>query len=231
MLKDDIIKSFEGKVIVTCMLPDLMSSEESAVSLAKLVVEGGAGGVIVDGVNDTNDISKAVNVPVIAMNTKRYEGSDSYITPTMAEVSELVEKTRTDLILVDGSFTPHPVGDIGPEFIREIKLKYPETILMADVLSFDEGVKAYEAGADLLITSLSDNKVIVGKPDFELVNLLSRAVSIPVIAAGSIWSIDDARELLENGAYAVSIGRSIVNPYEITKRYARGIEDLSETQK
>lgn len=227
MIKDDLIETFKGKLIVTCMVPQFEYHNEWLKMLVNQVVQGGAAAVIADGIDDINIISQEVNVPVIGMNSKVYPGNDSYITPTISQVSELIEKTRVDIILVDGSSNPHPEGEIGPEFIREIKIRYPEVILMADILSFDEGVKAYEAGADILITSLSDYKMIVGKPDFELVSLLSNAVSIPVIAAGSIWSIDDAKELLKNGAYAVSIGRSIVNPYEITKRYVSGIKELS----
>jgi len=229
MQKEKLFSLFKRKLIVSCLArhnKDFFNVEVLK-ALAKSVADGGAGALIVDGVNNINSVMEAVDIPIIGMNCREYEGFDCSITATLREVAELVEQTRADIILVDGTQRQHPEGDTGVEFIREVKMRYPGIILMADVSSFEEGVKAYEAGADLLIASMSVDSLAGEDPDYELINLLSGGVDIPVIAAGNIWEPSDAKRLLDNGAYAVVVGKAIINPYEITRNFVKEIENSS----
>lgn len=152
MLKETLIELFKGKLIVSCLAQHNKDffNVEVLKALVKTVVEGGSAAVIVNGIHNINSIIESVDVPIIGMNCKEYKDSDCYITSTTKDVAELVEQTRSDIILVDGTQRQHPEGDTGVEFIREVKMRYPGIILMADVSSFDEGVKSFEAGADLL---------------------------------------------------------------------------------
>ena len=47
---------------------------------------------------------------------------------------------------------------------------------------------------------------------------------IPVIAEGRIWNPEDARKLLELGAYAVVVGSAITRPTLITRRFLQEIQ-------
>ncbi len=54
-----------------------------------------------------------------------------YITVTMKEVDELVA-CGVDILAVQGTGALRPDGMTSPEFIKAIKEKYPDQLLMAD---------------------------------------------------------------------------------------------------
>ena len=101
---------------------------------------------------------------------------------------------------------------------------------MADCATYEEAVAAYEAGADLVGTTMNgytpqtaDQK---GEPNFELVERLSRDLPCPVIAEGRIHTPQQAREMLRRGAWAVVVGGAITRPLEIASRFMAAVEDL-----
>jgi len=100
-------------------------------------------------------------------------------------------------------------------------------LLMADIRDFEEGVCAWQHGADIVATTLagypddltnSDVPLEFMPPSLDLVRELANVVKVPVIAEGRIWSAENAIKALQNGAHAVVIGASITRPQVITQR-------------
>lgn len=229
MKKKEILDSLKGQLIVSCQaLPgEPLYVENSTIMplMARAALQAGAKGIRTSGVLDVVEIKKEVKVPVIGLIKRQYEGFSQYITVTMKEVDELVE-AGSDIIALDGTMRDRGDGKSINDFIKEIKEKYPEVILMADISNFEEGVNAEKAGVDLVGTTLNgytDYTLDDEAPNFNLINRLAKTLSIPVIAEGRIHTPEQAKKMLENGAYAVVVGGAITRPLEITTRFIKGM--------
>lgn len=229
MKKKEILESLKGQLIVSCQaLPgEPLYVENSTIMplMARAALQAGAKGIRTSGVLDVVEIKKEVKVPVIGLIKRQYEGFSQYITVTMREVDELVE-AGSDIIALDCTMRDRGDGKSINDFIKEIKEKYPEVILMADISNFEEGVNAEKAGVDLVGTTLNgytDYTLDDESPNFNLINRLSKTLNIPVIAEGRIHTPEQAKKMLENGAYAVVVGGAITRPLEITTRFIKGM--------
>ena len=107
-------------------------------------------------------------------------------------------------------------------FIKKIKEKYPDVLLMADISTFEEGVNAEKAGVDLVGTTMngytpytSDSKKF--NPD--LVKEIVKNVKVPVIAEGKIHTPEQAKQAFEAGAHCIVVGGAITRPQEIATRF------------
>ncbi|HHV51256.1 MAG TPA: N-acetylmannosamine-6-phosphate 2-epimerase [Candidatus Avimonas sp.] len=226
--KSELLAQIKGNLIVSCQATknEPFFGPENVTRFALAALNGGAKGIRANTVPDVAAIMAAVGVPVLALIKRDYDNSPCYITPTMREVDELVE-INADVVAVDATLRIHPDGQTGAEFIAEIRRRYPDLIIMADIATFEEGVQAAEAGADLVSTTLSgytDDSPKIEGPDFELIEKLAKTISVPVIGEGRIWTIEDYREAFNRGAYCVVIGSAITRPHEITKRFVQSRE-------
>jgi len=232
--KQKFFENIKGKLIVSCQaLPGepLYVEEKSVMYLmARAAKMAGAAAVRTNGVRDVIAIRKETNLPVIGLIKVRYEGYDSYITPTMKEVEELAA-AGADVIALDCTNGRRGDGKTGGEFLAEVRAKYPDTILMADIATYEEGVNAWKQGADLVGTTMSgytgDSPRSDG-PDYELVRRLSKTLDIPVIGEGRIHSPEQAVEMLDAGAFAVVVGGAITRPLEIASRFVQAMEKRDE---
>ena len=114
------------------------------------------------------------------------------------------------------------------EFIAEIKAKYPDIALMADISTFEEGINAWKCGVDIVGTTMSGytpHSVKTEGPNYELVSKLVEALPIPVIAEGRVHYPDQAKKMLELGVHAVVVGGAITRPLEIAQRFFKAIEE------
>jgi N-acylglucosamine-6-phosphate 2-epimerase len=103
--------------------------------------------------------------------------------------------------------------------------------VLADVAEFDEGLAAWQAGADAVSTTLSGytaGSPSQAGPDFQLLERLARELPIPVIAEGRISTPAEAAHALELGAFAVVVGSAITRPLWITKQFVSGMAQKSK---
>jgi len=226
--KQELLKLIKNRLIISCQAapgepfygPDLVAR------FAVAAANNGACAIRANTTADVKEIQRQVSVPVIALIKKECQASDCYITPTMDEVDELVRETRADIIAVDATKRPHPNGLLGSDFVGQIKKKYPDLVLMADISTVEEGLLAQEAKADLVSTTLSgytDYSPRLEGPDFELIEALSKRLSIPLVAEGRIWTREELRKAFDLGAYSAVIGSAVTRPHEITKRFVSAI--------
>ena len=195
--------------------------------MAVAAKRAGAAGIRTNGERDVKEIKKTVDLPVIGLIKKEYEGFSQYITVTMKEIDTLV-KVGADIIALDCTMRERGDRKTVNGFIKEIKEKYPDIILMADISTFEEGVNAEKAGVDMVGTTLSGYTPYSEKtdgPDFKLVEKLSKELAIPVIAEGKIHEPQQAKKMLELGAHAVVVGGAITRPLEIAQRFVKAVEN------
>ena len=72
----------------------------------------------------------------------------------MKEVDELA-KAGSDVIALDCTLRKRGDGKTVNEFVAEVREKYPDAILMADISTYDEGVNAWKLGMDIVGTTMS----------------------------------------------------------------------------
>lgn len=231
MEKEKIFEKIKGKLIVSCQaLPgEPLYIENGTIMplMARAAKMAGASGIRTNGVLDVKEIKKEVDLPVIGLIKKQYGDFPQYITVTMKEIDELVE-AGADIIALDCTMRERVDGKTINEFIKEIKEKYKNIILMADISTFEEGVNAEKAGIDIVGTTLSGYTPYSEKkegPDYELVEKLVQNLSIPVIAEGRIHEPKQAKKMLELGAFAIVVGGAITRPLEIATRFIKTMEE------
>ena len=226
----DILAATKSSIIVSCQaLPDEpMYCEEMSIMpfFANAAKRAGSKCIRTSSIRDVVDIKEATGLPVIGLVKRVVEGYASYITPTMKEIDELVQ-VESDIVALDCTMRARGDGSSINEFIAQIREKYPDIVLMADISTVDEGVNAAKCGVDLVGTTLSgytDYSPKTDGPDFELVEKLVSSVSIPVIAEGKIHTPEQAKKMLSLGAHAVVVGGAITRPLEIAQRFYGGIK-------
>lgn len=231
MEKEKILESLKGQLIVSCQAlkgePLYIDDKTTMMPLmARAAIQAGAKGIRTNGILDVTEIKKEVKVPVIGLIKKQYSGFPQYITVGMQEIDELVS-AGADIIALDCTMRKRYDGKTINEFIKSIKDKYPEIILMADISNFEEGKNAEIAGVDLVGTTLSGytpyTETLDTTPNFKLVEELVKELKIPVIAEGRIHNPEQAKKMLELGAYAVVVGGAITRPLEIATRFIKGM--------
>ncbi|CAM4018036.1 N-acetylmannosamine-6-phosphate 2-epimerase [Paenibacillus alkaliterrae] len=229
MTDTDTIESLKGKLIVSCQAleDEPLYDPYIMAKMALAAKEGGASAIRANSVQQIQAIKKEVDLPIIGIIKRDFPDSDVYITPTLEEITALID-CGVDIIAMDFTNRTRPHGVELPHFIQEIKKRYPKQLIMADISTFEEGVMAEELGADLVSTTLSGYTPYSRQsddPDLELIQSLKKVLMIPIVAEGRIYSPETAAQAIQLGAHAVVVGGAITRPREITKRFVAALVD------
>ena len=201
MNKQQLLEYLKGEMIVSCQaLPgEALYKEEGGVMclMAQAVKNAGV---------------KAI---------RAQEGYASYITATMDEVDKLVE-VNSDIIALDCTNRERGDGKTPSEFVKEIKEKYPNVLLMADISTLEEAIGAEKAGVDFVGTTMNGyTPYTEDSKQFNpgLVKEIVENVKVPVIAEGKIHTPQQAKQAFEAGAHCIVVGGAITRPQEIATRF------------
>lgn len=228
-----LLEKFKNGLIVSCYagadFNEEMARPETMLCVANSCIAGGARAIRTN-YDNVSAIKKAVQVPVIGIK-KIYKSGDMFegdfrITPTLKEVEALL-KAGADAIAVDGTLRERYDALTIREFISEIKRQF-NAFLITDISTLEEGVAAWEYGADMVGTTLSGytpyskNPIRFGTlpspdPDYEIIAELKKAGVKHIVAEGRITNGEKMRKALDAGAYCVVIGTSITEPKKIVK--------------
>lgn len=226
---DELLEDIRHSLIISCQaLPgEPLYCEEMSLMpfMAKAAQMAGSKCIRTSSTRDVAAIKEATGLPVIGLIKRPYEGYDAYITPTMQEIKELVE-VESDVIALDCTMRKRGDGTTINEFLFQIREKYPDISLMADISTLQEGINAWKAGVNMVGTTMSGYTPYspqLQKPDFDLVRALVREIPIPVIAEGKIHYPEQAKQMLELGAYAVVVGGAVTRPLEIAQRFYQAV--------
>ena len=219
------VEALKGKLIVSCQALENEPLHSSFIMgrMALAAKEGGAMGIRANTKEDIKEIQANVDLPIIGIVKRNYEGSSVYITPTMKEVDELME-VGPEIIAVDATGALRPGNVTLDDFFYSIKEKYPNQLLMADCSTIDEAVHADELGFDFIGTTMvgytdqSKNDKIEAN-DFEILRVIHSKVKNRIIAEGNINTPEKIKRVIELGAFCVVVGSAITRPQLITKNF------------
>ena len=229
----DIIKKLKGNLVVSCQalegeplhVPGYMTR------MAIAAKEGGAVAIRANGSEDIASIKKEIDLPVIGIWKVTIAGCDVFITPTI-EAARKIYEAGADIIGVDATFRKNPENKWAWEIIKEIKQEM-DVLVMADISTLEEGIKAAEEGADIIGTTLSGYTRYSKKtngPDFELIRELALKTEVPIMAEGRITTVEEVKRAFDLGAHCVTVGGGITRPQEITKSFVKGIKEYKEVK-
>ena len=226
MTREELFQLMKGTIIVSCQATPgepLYDPERSVMPLmARAAKLAGAKMIRTSSVRDIIGIKEETGLPVIGLIKREYPGYTGRITMTMREVDECME-ALADIVSIDCTDTQRGDGLTAPEFLRVVREKYPNIIIMADCATLEEAKAAYEAGADLVGSTMNGYTAATahckGDPNYELVEQMVRALPCPVIAEGRVHTPEQAKKMLDIGAWAVVVGGAITRPLEIANRF------------
>ena len=233
MTKQELFDLIKGTIVVSCQAtpgePLYMKDQSIMYLMGRAAKQAGAKMIRTSSVRDIVEIKEETGLPVIGLIKREYPGYTGRITMTMREVDECVQ-AMADIVSIDCTFNERGDGLTPGEFLRQVKEKYPNIIIMADCATLEEAVAAYEAGADLVGSTMNgytpQTRDCKGDPNYDLVRDMVAALPCPVIAEGRVHTPEQARKMLEIGAWAVVVGGAITRPLEIATRFMNAVKDL-----
>lgn len=214
----DVLQAIRGRLVVSCQAypGEPMNTPSTMRAVALAVVDGGAAGLRVQGIQDIVAIRAVVGLPLIGLWKDGHDGV--FITPTL-DHALAVAAAGADIVALDGTQRPRPDGRTLAETVAAVHDRTGK-LVMADCSTYDEGLAAADAGADVVGTTLSGYTPYTTKgdgPDLDLVARLAEALDRPVLAEGRIHTPDQAALAVAAGAWSVVVGTAITHPTSITR--------------
>ncbi len=224
MTADELQRSWEGGLIVSCQAPpgSPLATPAIVAALAQVAEHNGAVGVRVDGPEVVRAVRGAVTVPVIGLRKEATPGFEVYITPTF-EACAALAAAGASVVAVDATGRPRPGGADTAAMIARVHTELALPV-MADIATFDQGVRAAEEdGADVVATTLAgytrETAGLTG-PDFALIERLAARLRVPVVCEGRIRTPQDVTWAFEFGAFAVVVGTAITGVDWLVRQFA-----------
>ncbi len=236
MKRAELLEQIRHQLIVSCQAvpgePLYLENGTIMPLMARAAQQAGSPMIRTSSVRDVTAIKQETGLPVIGLIKIQYPGFDRYITPTMLEVDQLVE-AGADIIALDCTDQQRGDGSSIEAYMQAVRAKYPNQLLMADISTYEEGIRAWKLGMDLVGTTMSGYTPQSPKlegPDYELVRRLCADLPIPVIGEGRIHSPEQAVQMLACGAWAVVVGGAITRPLEIAGRFIHAITEYHKEE-
>ena len=219
-----------GGLVVSCQAPPghPLRATASIGALCRCAEVGGAVGVRVDGVDQVQIAKASTGLCVIGIEKVYRSGlglvdGRAAITPRVEDAVALAE-AGADMVAVEATVDLH--GQRLGEAVRACR-EATGLPVMADVSTFEEGWVAFQAGADVVATTLSGysrESVERDGPDYGLIESLAKA-GVVVAAEGRIGSPREAAQALRAGARFVVVGRAITDPVGLTADFALALSE------
>lgn len=188
----------------------VLNRPETVALLCRCAVANGAVAVRVEGAERIAAVRGAVDVPIVGLVKRTYDGFEPYITPTTREIDEVVA-AGAEIVAFDATARPRPDGGDVARAIDAIRRS--GAIAMADGATPSDLAAAAAAGAPIVATTLCGyTKETRGRPlpAIDLVRDASRTATF-VILEGGVAAPSQVAAAFAAGAAAVVVGTALTN--------------------
>lgn len=219
-----IFEKWRGGLIVSCQAAQNspLAKPEIIAAFAETAEQNGAVGVRIDSPENIRLVKNKVKIPVLGIYKIVSDTSEVYITPTF-EAARKVSDASADVIALDATSRARPNGEKLEAVVAGIRSELKKPV-MADIAQFEEGLYAAEIiGVDVIGTTLSgytEETKHITKPDFELLEKLTKRLITPIICEGRLRSIEDVKRAFDCGAFAVVVGGAITGIDQLVNQFA-----------
>jgi N-acylglucosamine-6-phosphate 2-epimerase len=215
-----ILERLAGRVIVSVQAAadSLLNTPETIALLARVAEQNGAAGVRVEGLARIGAVRRAVNLPLIGLVKRPYDGFEPYITVTEREVAEAAA-AGADIIAFDATQRPRP-GDVTVAALVAA-IRTSGALPMADCSDVNDARAAAAAGAVILGTTLCGYTQATRATALPALDLLRamRMAEVFVICEGGVSTPSEVKEAFAAGADAVVVGTAITNVDVLVRRF------------
>lgn len=234
----DVLQALEGVLVVSCQasVGEPLCSPDHILAMSLSALNGGAGALRLEGVENIRFVRQALDahysgkVPIIGLTKSEIPAQEKltsvYITASFEDARALAQ-SGADIIALDATGRKRADGMTLAQTVERIHNELAKPI-WADCATFSEGMEAFEAGVDLVSTTLYGytQETSLPKdhgPGLELLKEFVDHVGVPVILEGRVWHPDELTRAFELGAHAVVVGSAITRPQLITERFVKAI--------
>lgn len=213
-----ILDALSGGLIVSVQAKQDSPLRNTSIiaAITAAVLEGKPAGLRINGPDHIRAVRNLTKIPIVGLH-KVHTGRRNIITAQLSHAVGLAE-AGADIIAIDAT---HEVLGSDFSYLRRV-IDETGRLIMADVSTLDEGLRAWEAGASIVSTTLSgytpESLSTKLGPDLALVSELARN-NVRVTAEGRYRSQDDVKSAFELGAFAVIVGGAITDPASITASF------------
>lgn len=214
----------DGGLVVSCQAPAGSPLRDPSLMtvMARAAALGGAAAIRANGPEDIAAIAEAVGLPILGIH-KLGDTGGVFITPTVESALEVLAAGAV-IVALDGTQRDRPDGSGLVQQIAGIRAR-SEAPIMADVDTLEAGLRARDAGADAIATTLSGytGDRHADAVDIELIAQLAAALDCPIVAEGRIRTDADVMAARSAGAHALVVGTAITNPVAITQSFVSAL--------
>ncbi|MDB9518562.1 N-acetylmannosamine-6-phosphate 2-epimerase [Roseofilum reptotaenium CS-1145] len=209
-------------LIVSCQAPvsSPLHDPSAIAAMAKAALNQGATAVRIDTPAHIQAVREQTDAPIIGLWKRQFPDSEVYITPQFSQAVELAQ-AGADWIAIDATNRPRPGNETLHTLIAQIHQQLNKPVF-ADVDTLESANVAFDAGADLLATTLygytSETRHLT-PPGYDLLEQLVQNFSCPMVCEGGISSPEMAQKALDLGAIAVVVGTDITGIDQKVKSY------------
>jgi len=216
-----LLERLRGGLIVSVQANEdsILNGPETIALLARVGEANGAVAVRIEGAQRIRAVRAAIALPIVGLIKRRYEGFAPYITSTHEE-AVAAAAAGADVVAFDATERPRFSGADPESLVAAIHAR--GCLALADCAVRADGIRATQAGADLLATTLAGyTPATQGRtlPDLALVASLAERHPF-VICEGGITYPSQVRAALRAGAAAVVVGTAITNIDVLVTRFA-----------
>ena len=216
-----VLDALRGGLVVSVQAWPGSAIDDSRViaAMARAAQDGGAVAVRVQGVVNLRAVRQRVALPIVGLVKREYAGFESYITPTLVEVADVIT-ADAEIVAVDATGRPRPDGSTLEDVVMAVRAA--RRAIVADCSSIEDAERALAAGVDAVATTLCGYTAQTkGRtlPALDLVAAMARLGGF-TICEGGVHQPAQARAAMDAGADAVVVGTAITNTDWLVREFA-----------